>query len=280
MKKLALLILAAVAALPLAASAADANAYAEVLSAYVYRGQIGNDEAVFQPGLNVDGPLGLGYSFWGSMNLTDVESSWYPDSAGEWGEVDLGLSWAVPLKGPVGFSVGGIYFIYPQNASEVAVDEETGAPILDAEGNAQVSKAPADGSYEVFVEAAAEDVPLAPTLRFCHDLDNTDDWIAMLSISHSFDLIEKLSLALGAGIGYAGDFYVADNYGGSDAGDAFTHAQLDAGLNYAFTEAFSLGLKGSFCTLVDEDVRDDVDESAVYPETEIFSGGVTASYSF
>jgi hypothetical protein len=63
-EKLALLILAAIAALPLAASAADANAYADVLSAYVYRGQIGNDEAVFQPGLDVAGPLGLGYSFW------------------------------------------------------------------------------------------------------------------------------------------------------------------------------------------------------------------------
>jgi outer membrane receptor protein involved in Fe transport len=214
------------------------------------------------------------------MNLTDVESSWYPDSAGEWGEVDLGLNWTVPWEGPVAFSVGGIYFHLSAGCQRSGRGRGNRRADPRCGRHAQVSEAPADGSYEVFVEAAAEELPLAPTLRFCHDLDNTDDWIFMLSIGHSFDLIEKLSLDLGAGIGYAGDFYVADNYGDSDAGAAFTHAQLDAALNYAFTEAFSLGLKGSFCALVDEDVRDDVDESAVYPDTEIFFGGVTASYSF
>ena len=145
MKNMALLILAAVAAMPLAASAADANVYADVLSAYVYRGQVGNDEAVFQPGLDVAGPLGFGASFWGNMNLTDNQSVWYPDTAGEWGEVDLGLSWSCPGEGPVGLTVGGIYFAYPQDGSEVVADEETGAPVLDAEGNVRVSAAPADG---------------------------------------------------------------------------------------------------------------------------------------
>ena len=281
MKNRALLILAAVAAMPLAASAADANVYADVLSAYVYRGQVGNDEAVFQPGLDVAGPLGFGASFWGNMNLTDNQSVWYPDTAGEWGEVDLGLSWSCPGEGPVGLTVGGIYFAYPQDGSEVVADEETGAPVLDAEGNVRVSAAPADGGYEVYAEVAAEDVPLAPAVKLCHDLDNTDDWIALFSIGHGFALLDKLSLDLGAAVGFAGDYYVEDNYDGSDAGAAFTHVQLDAGLNYAFSEAFSAGLKGSFSSIVDGDIRDDIEAAeGGYPDVDIFFGGVTANYSF
>lgn len=142
MKKLVLLILAASAAMPLAASAADASVYADVLSAYVYRGVVGNDEAVFQPGLDVAGPFGLGYSLWASMNLTDADSPWYPDTFGKWGEVDMGLNWSAPLEGPVGLTVGATYFLYPQDGSEVLVDDETGEPLVDADGNVQVSKAP------------------------------------------------------------------------------------------------------------------------------------------
>lgn len=266
MKRIARLILAAAVAMPLAASAADATLYADVLSAYVFRGLVGNDEAVFQPGLNVGGPLGLGCSLWTSMNLTDNESAWYPDTSGEWGELNLGLNWTLPWEGPVRLTLGGTYFVYPQDASEV-----------DEEGNA--SEAPADGSYEVYATAAAEGFLLSPSIQFCHDLDNTDDWIVLLGIAHSFDLLDKLSLNLGATLGVAGDYYVADNYG-SDSGAALTHAQFDAGLNYALSEQASIGLKGSFSSILDGDVRDDIDEANYYPETDIFYGGLTAGYSF
>ena len=256
MKKImALLILAAVAAMPLAASAADGFLYADVLSAYVSNGQVGNDEAVFQPGLDVSGPFGLTYSFWANLALTDSESAWDPNTSGEWNELDLGLSWTVPYEAPVSLSFGGTYYVYPQ-----------------AEGSA-------DGSYEVFAKLAADDLLLAPAVKFCHDLDNQDDWIAKLSIGHSFDLIDALSLSLGATVGYAGEYYVESNYG-SDAGAAFSHVQLDAGLNYAFNEQVSLGLKGSFSSIIDSEMRDDIEESDYYPEVDIFFGGVTASYAF
>ena len=279
MKKLALSILAALVAMPLAASAAEANVYADVLSAYVYRGVVGNDEAVFQPGLDVAGPFGFGYSLWANMNLTDAESPWYPDTFGKWGEIDLGLSWSAPLAGPVGVTVGATYFMYPQDASEVLVDEETGEALVDADGNVRVSEAPADDGYELYLELAAEDLFLAPSLKLRHDLENSDDWIVIAGIAHSIGLADALSLDLGAALGYAGKYYVASNYG-SATGDALSHAQVDAVLTYAFSETVSVGLKGSVSTLLDSDLRDDVDEEGYYPETDIFFGGVTASYTF
>jgi len=269
-KRIALLILAGIAATPVAALAADGFAYADVLSAYVYNGQVGNDEAVFEPGLDVAGPLGLGYSLWANMNLTDNDSVWAPDTAGKWSELDLGLNWTLPVKGPVSFVLGSIYFVYPQNDSEIEESDD---------GTMSASKAPADGSYEVYVKAAAEDILLKPSVKFCHDLDNQDDWIALFTIGHSFDLKGKISLELLGTLGCAGDYYVETNYG-SDAGTTFTHAQVDAVLRYTLSEQASVGLKGSYCSIVDSQVRDDIQAGDVYPDVDIFFGGVTASYSF
>jgi hypothetical protein len=269
-KRIALLILATLAARPMAALAADAFVYADVLSAYVYNGQVGNDEAVFQPGLDVAGPLGLGYSIWANMDLTDSERSWAPDSSYEWSEFDLDLTWTAPLKGPVSLTFGGRYYVFPQASSSVLEAED---------GTFSASPHPADGAYEASVKAKAADVFLSPAVKFLHDMANQDDWIALFSIGHSFALVDKLSLDLTGTVSYSGEYYVSSNYG-SDAGSAFTHAQLDAVLNFALSEKAAVGLKASYSSILDGDVRDDIDETDFYPETDIFFGGVTASYSF
>ena len=268
-KTLALLILAALAA-PMSAWAAEGSIYADVLSAYVYNGLQYNDEAVFQPGLDVAGPLGLGYSLWANMDLTDNPASTAPNTAGEWNEVDLSLNWTAPSVGPLTFSAGGLYSIYPQSRSTIATNDDGTV--------ATVSQAPADGSYQVFAKAAA-DLPLAPSVKFCHELDNTDDWIVLFTVGHGFDLMDKLALNLGAVLGFAGEYYVESNYG-SGTGAAFTHAQFDAALSYALTEKASVALKGSFSTILDGDVRDDMETAGVYPDADVFFGGVNASYSF
>lgn len=277
-KIIALLMLTAIAATPLAAPAAEALVYADVLSAYVYNGQVDNDEAVFQPGLDVTGPLGLGYCLWANMDLTDSHASLYPDTAGKWNEVDLGLNWTLPWEGPVSLTLGGTYYVYPQADSEIETDED-GAAVVDENGLAKVTKSPGDGSYEVYIKVAAENVLLTPAVKFCHDLNNTDDWIALFTLDHSFSLTDALSLDLTGTLGYAGEYYVENSYG-SAAGSAFTHAQLDAVLNFAVNEKTSIGLKGSYCSILDSDVRDDIQADDVYPDVDIFFGGVTASYAF
>ncbi|HRZ13334.1 MAG TPA: hypothetical protein P5567_12870 [Kiritimatiellia bacterium] len=272
MKKMTTLtILAAALAAPVSALAADGSAYVDILSAYVYNGLVYNDEAVFQPGLDVSGPLGLGCSLWANMDLTDNPASIAPNTAGEWNEIDLGLSWAAPWEGPVGLSAGTIYYIYPQNSSTVELNEDGTV--------ASVSKSPADGSYQVFARIEASNVPLTPAVKFCHELDNTDDWIILFTAGHGFELSDALSLDLGTVLGWAGTYYVESNYG-ADTGSALTHAQVDATLRYALNEKASVGLKGTFSSILDSDVRDAIDEGGVYPDTDIFFGGVTASYSF
>ncbi len=271
MKKIiALSILAAFAALPLAASAAEGSIYADILSAYVFNGQVGNDEPVFQPGLDVGGPFGFGYSLWANMSLTDADSSWDPNTKGEWNEIDLGLNWTLPWEGPVSLTLGGTYYVYPQATSALEENDD---------GTITADEAPADGAYEVYAKVAATDLLLSPSIKFCHDMDNSDDWIALFGIGHSFEIMDALSLDLGATLGFAGEYYVDSNYG-SDAGSALSHVQLDAALNYALSETLSVGVKGSFSSILDSDMRDDIKDGDVYPEVDYFSGGVNVSYSF
>lgn len=269
MKKLGIVTILALLAAPVAALAADATVYADLLSAYVFEGLVGNDEPVFQPGLDVSGPYGVDFSFWGSINVTDVDSPWYPDSAGEWGELNLGVSWTIPWEGPVSLSVGSIYYVYPQDASEVLFDEDD---------EPYTTSSPADGGCEYFVEATAEGVVLTPTVRFSHTADGSDNWKVLASIGHSLPVADALSLDLGASVGFAGKGIVENSYL-SDTGSAFTFAQVDASLNYELSPAVSIGLKGAFSTLLDSDIRDAI-KASDYPKSDIFFGGVTASYSF
>ncbi|MDR0993726.1 MAG: hypothetical protein LBN38_04055 [Verrucomicrobiota bacterium] len=239
--------------------------YGDILSAYVVKGIVGNDEPVFQPGLDVQGPLGIAFHLWANMNLTDNNCAWDPDTAGKWSEFDLGLSWTTPWEGPVSLTIGGTYFTYPQESSSV-----------DEEGN--ISEAPGDGSYELYVELGGNFL-LGPTIGFYHDLNNSDDWYVLASIGHSFGLTDALSLDMGATVGFAGDYF-AENYYGSTEGSAFSHAQFDAALNFAVTETFSVGLKGAYTTLIDGDIRDAVKADDSIPEIDYFFGGVTASFTF
>ena len=174
------------------------------------------------------------------------------------------------MKGPVSLTLGGRYYVFPQNTSSLIEAED---------GSFSASQHPADGAYEASVKVKAADIFLSPAVKVLHDMANQDDWIALFSIGHSFALVDKLSLDLTGTVSYSGEYYVETNYG-SDAGSAFTHAQLDAVLNYAVSEKAAVGLKASYSSILDGDVRDDIEETDYYPEVDILFGGVTASYSF
>lgn len=279
MNKITALVILLALALPGALLAADVELSADILSAYADRGTVENDEPVFQPSLDICAPFGFGFNIWANMNLTDNLDSCYPDTAGKWSEVDLELNWTLPWEGPVALTVGAIYLIYPQEGSDFILDDETGGLAYDKDGYPLLTETPADDGYELYLKLTAQDLPLAPSITFSHGLSNTHDWILLLGLEHTLDLADRLSLDLGAEVGFAGKYYIEDNYD-SAAGSAWTHIQLDAALNYELTETHTVGLKAAVSTLLDNDVRDDIKDSRLYPHRDIFFGGLTASYSF
>jgi len=176
---------------------------ADFFSKYVWRGQNLVDDWVFQPGVSVS-YAGITAGIWGSLDLTDENGF-----EGDFTEVDYSLDYSgeVPSVELLGFSVGAIYYDFPN----------TGV----------------DGTTELYWGFSA-DVLLSPSLTVYHDVDEADGTYISASIGHSIENIAGLdsgspiSLELGASIGWGSSSY-NDSYWsitGSELNDLVLSASL------------------------------------------------------
>ena len=248
MKKFMILVCAAACALPLCAAAADVSVTADVLSAYDWRGQVINDEPVLQPSIDIAAPLGFGFNLWGNMDLTD---NYAENGACKWSEWDFEANWTVPMgeDAPVDVTFAGVYYVYPQDEN-------------------------ADGDYDLYAKVKGNCL-LAPSVRAVHSLHHPSDWRLEFGIGHDFSLLDALTLGLGAKVCYAFDDWMERQYG-CDAG--FNDVELKANLDFAVTDAWSVGALVGYTSLLDGDVRDAVDEADGHKD--YVYGGVTTTYSF
>ena len=227
-----------------------------VVSAYVWRGQVLNDEAVVQPGLT--GTIG-GFSVnaWSSMDLTDNQ-----DSSGEFDEMD----WTVSYSRTVGkFELGAGVVQYTFPNSTLATEA--------ADGTATVEDYP--GTVEVFASVGV-DVPLAPALAVYYDVDEIEGLYAVASVGHSFELMDKVGLDLKAALGFGDADYNAGYFGLDDA--ALNDLVLGAALPIAVTENLSLTPSLGYMLLPDSDLEDAAE--ATYGEKDCFYGGAALNLAF
>ncbi len=253
--------LAGVVLFPAITQAADASADVAYFSSYVWRGQVLNNESVLQPAFSASTAFGLSFSAWGNVDLTDKF-----DNRKEFTEVDLTVAYDLPLKGPIGVSVGVIEYLLPK--------EGNFTPKVP-EGHAEVEGSEDTDTREVYVTVSA-DVILAPTVALYYDVDEVEGFYASLGISHSFELMEKLSLDLGASVGAASDKYNEYYFGDDKA--AFNDGNVSAGLTYACTENFSLSGAVYYTSLLDGNIKDGAEE--IYGDKDRFYANIAAGYSF
>lgn len=221
-----------------AAWAAEVDLIAAVNSAYVWRGQVLNDEAVLQPELAVSSDIGLAFDVWANADLTDRH-----DTRKKISEVDLMATYTLPLEGPVGVDIGAVEYSFPNTS--------------------------ANSTHEAFGKVSL-DVLLQPALSCYYDFGEVEDFYAMAGISHSFELpADGLTLDLGGSVGFGGQDYnkyyfrvVPEDEGepiGAD-GAAFNDATGTAALNYAINDALSVNLNAGYTYLLDSAVRDGAKE--------------------
>ena len=227
-----------------------------VVSAYVWRGQVLNDEAVAQPGLtgNIGG---FAVNAWSSLDLTDNQ-----DSSGEFDEMD----WTVSYSRTVGkfeLGVGVVQYTFPNSTLETEAED----------GTVVVEDYP--GTVEVFASVGV-DVPLAPALAVYYDVDEIEGLYAVASVGHSFELMDKVGLDLKASLGFGDADYNAGYFGLDDA--ALNDLVLGAALPIAVTENLSLTPSLSYMLLPDSDLEDAAE--ATYGEKDSVYGGATLSLAF
>ena len=240
-------------------AAADApvtvgSASLPVFSAYVWRGQVLNDEPVVQPGVTLS-KGGFSFNTWGNYNLTDAVSA---DTENEMSEVDVTASYSHSF-GPVALGIGIVQYMFP--------GQTVSAP--------DVSYA-ALNTREVYVSAGMPDVLLAPALTVYRDVDEVDGFYASLGVGHSFELSERVSLSLGFSMGGGDAEYNTIYFGVADT--KLNDGNVSLGLPIKINDLFTVTPLVQYTWLWDSDLEDAA--GVLYKDDSLVWGGVTLSMSF
>jgi len=221
----------------------EGDAEVAVKSAFVWRGEVINDEPVISPyvGLHASG---WKLSVLGSWDLTSVENS-ADDS-----RVDATLEYFAERNRQL-FSFGSVAYINHDDGSGENGD-----------------------TFEAFFSYRV-DVPTLPSLTVYYDFGEIDGFYATFSLAHSFPLVaERLALDLGTAVGAADKDYAAgvftlseDSSRGFDGftpdAASFVDLNVTADLPIELGEQFTLMPGVKYMRVIDSDIRDALDASGL-----------------
>ena len=176
----ACLMILAVAVPVLALGPLDASAELGLFSKYVWRGMVVTDDPVLQPAAGAS-VAGFGASFWGNIDLTDVNGS-VEDSdgfKGEFNEIDYTMTYGLSLP-MVSLNAGLIRYTFPN----------TGL----------------DSTTEIFASASAN-VLFSPSLAVYYDFDEIDAAYIAIGASHGVPMSPVANLNLAVNLGYGTEDY-------------------------------------------------------------------------
>jgi hypothetical protein len=161
---------------------------ADFYSKYVWRGQLLNDDLVFQPSIS-DYYKEFTANIWGNVDTTD-----YGGNNGEFTEYDLSLDYSNKFseEGKIGYSVGVIHYHFPSFSETDTTEIYWGFNF---------------------------DMPLNPAIKVYHSLGNYNGTYVNFGIGHTFEKIMEwgkdryCDLQWGASIGWANGTYNKDYWG-------------------------------------------------------------------
>jgi len=174
----------AVKPVPEAAVPVSASVDATIASAYVWRGQVLNDEAVFQPSATITKGA-FSFNVWGSLNLTDRLT----EDPGEITEIDLLVKYVKTL-GILDVGLGYYEYLFPHQTLSTYSDDGT------------VTSATAwPGTREVFADLSLNNLPVKPGLLIVRDIDEADGFYCSASLSYTAVISDNYSVALRGAVG-------------------------------------------------------------------------------
>lgn len=219
---------------------------ATFLSAYVWRGQVLNDERVFQPAATITkGAFSL--STWGNYNLTDRVTG----ESGDFSEIDVTASFTCKA-GPVGATAGVIEYVFPnQTAAGAAVQ----------------------GTRELFLTLSFPDWVVVPSVSVYRDVDEVDGTYAVAGLSWTAAMGDKVALTLSGSIGYGDKDYNGTYFGVEES--ALNDANVCASLAWKVSDSLTVAPCVQYTTLPDSDVKDGA--GGLYRDKSAVVGGVKVS---
>jgi uncharacterized protein (TIGR02001 family) len=211
-------------------------------SAYVWRGQVLNENMVAQPSVTASyGPLWV--NVWGNWNVAKSQDD---DS-----EIDYTLGYTLPLDtDDVSVDVGLIFYTFPGGGND------------------------AKSTTEVFMQTTFNSILFTPVASVYYDIDEVNGWYGNLAISQPVEISDAMTAEIGGSIGYGTRSYNSVYFGNSNGSGAVNDYNIYVSTDYALTEKLSVGALLQY-TMLDGGVDD-----AGYDANDLVWGGISLSYTF
>lgn len=225
-----------------------------LFSKYIWRGfEMSHNSLVIQPSATL-AYNALSLNIWGNLDtdrrITAADGSVSNDS--EYTETDLTLAYAKNL-GPVKLSGGLIYY---------GMDGMT-------------------DSQELFVSATLNTI-LNPTISVYREIAHLPSWYVNLGVSHSQELVNKITLDLAASAGY----YYSDDSAFSEVKDpqeeyrAFHNGLVSVGLTIPFGKYVSVKPMIAYSFPLSGTADDYIKATGISDHSGFVYGGITLSAAF
>ena len=239
-----------------AAEEIKVGAYADInlLSAYVWRGQVLNNEAVLQPSATIT-KGGFAINLWGNYNYTDRATG----KSREYSEIDLTVSYSRAF-GPVTLGAGCIEYLFPNQTLVDANGVGTGYP----------------GTREVYLSASLPGLPVVPSLTVYYDYGEADSLYASGSLAYTAKFNDALCMNLNASLGYGAEGYNSFYFGINEA--ALNDGNIGVSMTWTVCPNLSLTPAYQYTMLVDQDIESAA--AVLYKDRDQSVFSVKATFTF
>ncbi len=230
-----------------------------LVSSYVWRGQVYNNDIVVQPQVTVS-QYGVSLNVWGNYDLGKSSNG----TSSDFSEIDFSLAYTLPIDiDEIAIDVGVIGYHFPANGSYANVNE--------------VSKSTTELFAKATILSWADYV--IPSVTFFGDIDEVDGAYILFDIVAPYQVSDYLWVEGGVSAGWGNTSY-NDFYWGTTANPSldkgFNDFNFYGNVSYEVMENVTASLNLTYTMLAGGEVRD----SDRYESSEKFWGGVNLAYDF
>lgn len=240
-----------------AASEPEVSAEGSLLSSYVWRGMVLNNDAVIQPQMSIE-HYGVSFNIWGNYNLgSDVSRV-----SGDFSEIDYTVGYALPVGiDDLAISVGFTHYTFP---------------------NVTINNAAAESTTEVFVTGTLTTftdlvIPVIPSLTVFGDVDEVNGAYFLFDVTVPYEISDTLSAECGFSAGYGNTAY-NDAYFGQGIDADWNDFNFKGALSYAVSKDLTASLNLTYTVLNGGAIRDGA--NARYEAKQKIWGGLSIAYDF
>jgi len=235
--------------------AAEVSAELALVSSYVWRGQVLNNDFVAQPQVTL-AHKGFSFNIWGNY---DLAGSSYTGVSHDFSEIDMSLAYTLPLAiNEMAVDVGVINYDFPANGSG-----NTGAP----------------STTELFIKGTVlswQDYVI-PSMTIFGDIDEANGTYVLLDVVAPYQVSDYLAVEGGISAGYGNTSY-NDYYFGGNQDANWNDFNFYGNASYEIAENLTASLNLTYTMLNGGAIEDAAGQ--IYEAKEKFWGGVNIAYDF